>query len=121
MERIVAIIDDDASIREALPDLLREFGLAAKAFASAQEFLAYEYITDTSCLLLDIVMPGMSGPALERELIRRGHAIPTIFITGGSPDGIPPGLFQQGAVRCLFKPFSAAELRAALDAALIAA
>ncbi len=119
MERIVAVVDDDESIRESLPDLLREFGLAARAFASAQEFLAYDYIADTRCLILDIVMPGMSGPELQRELIRRGHAIPTIFITARSRDSIPPDLLQQGAVKCLFKPFSGADLRAALDAALL--
>jgi len=118
MEQIVAVVDDDESVRDSLPDLLREFGLNARAFASAQEFLAYDYIGDTRCLILDIVMPGMSGPELQRELIHRGHAIPTIFITARSTDSIPPDLFQQGAVECLFKPFSGTELRAALDAAL---
>jgi FixJ family two-component response regulator len=118
MEPIVAVVDDDESIRASLPDLLRQFGLAARAFASAKEFLAYNYIADTRCLILDIAMPGMSGPELQRELIRRGYAIPTIFITARSMDSIPPDLFQQGAVKCLFKPFSGAELRAALDAAL---
>jgi FixJ family two-component response regulator len=118
MEQIVAVVDDDASIRESMPALLREFGLAARAFASAQEFLAYDYIADTQCLILDIVMPGMSGPELQRELIRRGYAIPTIFITARSRDSLPPDLFQQGTVKCLFKPFSGADLRAALDAAL---
>jgi FixJ family two-component response regulator len=117
MERIVAVVDDDESIRESLPDLLREFGLAARAFASAQEFLAYDYVADTRCLILDIAMPGMSGPELQRELIRRGFAIPTIFITARSTDSIPPDLFQQGAVKCLFKPFSGVDLRAALNAA----
>ena len=118
MERIVAVVDDNESVRESLPDLLGELGLAAKAFASAQEFLAYGCIGDTRCLILDIVMPGMSGPELQRELIRRGYAIPTIFITARSKDSIPPDLLKQGAVKCLFKPFSGADLRAALDAAL---
>jgi FixJ family two-component response regulator len=118
MEPIVAVVDDDESIRASLPHLLRQFGLAARAFASAQEYLGYDYIADTRCLILDIAMPGMSGPELQRELIRRGYAIPTIFITARSMDSIPPELFQQGAVKCLFKPFSGAELRAALDAAL---
>ena len=118
MERIVAVVDDDKSIRESLPDLLRVFGLAARAFASAKEFLAHGRLGDTRCLILDIVMPGMSGPELQRELIRRGHIIPTIFITARSRDSIPPGLLQQGA-ECLFKPFSGPDLRAALDAALL--
>jgi len=115
---LVSVVDDDESVRESLPDLLGEMGLAAKAFASSQEFLASDWIADTRCLILDIVMPGMTGPELQRELIRRGHAIPTIFITARSRDSIPPDLFQWGAVECLFKPFSGAALRAALDAAL---
>jgi FixJ family two-component response regulator len=119
MEPIVAVVDDDESVRKSLPDLLGEFGLAAKAFASAQEFLAYGCVGDTRCLILDIVMPGMSGPELQRELIRRGYAIPTIFITARSRGSIPPDLFQQGGLKCLFKPFSGADLRAALDAALL--
>ena len=118
MEHIVAVVDDDESIRESLPDLLREFGVAARTFASAQEFLAYDYIAQTRCLILDIVMPAMSGPELQRELIRRGYAIPTIFITARSMDSIPSDLLQHGAVECLLKPFSGAELRAAIDAAL---
>ena len=119
MEPIVAIVDDDESVRKSLPDLLGEFGLPAKAFASAQEFLAYGCTGDTRCLILDIVMPGMSGPELQRELIRRGYTIPTIFITARSSDSIPPDVFQQGGIKCLFKPFSGADLRAALDAALL--
>jgi CheY-like chemotaxis protein len=115
---LVAVVDDDESVRESLPDLLGVIGLAAKAFASAQEFLASDCIADTRCLILDIAMPGMSGPELQHELIRRGHAIPTIFITARSRDSIPPDLFQQGTVECLFKPFSGADLRAALNAAL---
>ena len=119
MDRIVAVVDDDESVRESLPDLLREFGLGATAFASAQEFLDHAYIADIRCLILDIVMPGMSGPDLQRELIRRGYDIPTIFITARSTDSIPADLFQRGTVKCLFKPFSGADLRAALDAALL--
>ena len=118
MKRIVAVVDDDESVRESLPDLLGEIGFAAKAFASALEFLAYDRIADAQCLILDIAMPGMSGPELQRELIRRGRVIPTIFMTARSRDSIPPDLFQQGAVECLFKPFSGAVLRAALNAAL---
>jgi FixJ family two-component response regulator len=115
---LVAVVDDDESVRESLPDLLRELGFAAAAFASAEEFLAFNDIPDTACLILDIAMPGMSGPELERVLIGRGHAIPTIFITAQSAQSIPAGLLQQGAVDCLFKPFSEEELRMALEVAL---
>jgi FixJ family two-component response regulator len=115
---LVAVVDDDESVRESLPDLLGELGLAARAFASAKEFLGSNCIADTRCLILDIAMPGMSGPELQRELIRRGHVIPTIFITAQSRESVPPGLLEQGAVDCIFKPFSEQDLRAALDAAL---
>jgi len=115
---LIAVVDDDESVRESLPDLLGVLGFAARGFASAEEYLASDCIADTGCLILDIAMPGMSGPELQRELIRRGHAIPTIFITAQSRQSIPSDLLQQGAVECLFKPFSEQSLRAALDAAL---
>jgi FixJ family two-component response regulator len=115
---LVAVIDDDESVRESLPDALVRIGFAARAFASAEEFLVSDCITVVQCLILDVNMPGMSGPELQRELIRRGHSIPTIFITAQSPQSIPPSLLELGAVECLFKPFSKEDLRAALEAAL---
>ena len=115
---LVAVVDDDESVRESLPDALKRIGFAARAFASAEEFLASGFIADAQCLILDVNMPGMSGPELRRELIRRGHAIPTIFITAQSPASIPPSLLELGKVDCLFKPFSKEDLRTALDAAL---
>ena len=116
---LVAVVDDDESVRESLPDALKRLGFAAKAFASAEDFLASVYVADAQCLILDVNMPGMSGPELRRELIRRGHEIPTIFITAQSPQSIPPSLLEQGTVKCLFKPFSKEDLRVALDAALM--
>ncbi len=115
---LVAVVDDDESVRESLPGALKVIGLAARAFASAEEFLSSDCIADAQCLILDINMHGMSGPELQRELIRRGHAIPTIFITAQSPESIPPSLLERGAVECLFKPFSKEDLRAALNVAL---
>jgi FixJ family two-component response regulator len=115
---LVAVVDDDESVRESLPDALKRIGFAARSFSSAAEFLASGCIADAQCLILDVNMPGMSGPELQRELIRRGYAVPTIFITAQSPDSIPPSLLEQGEVKCLFKPFSKEDLRAALDAAL---
>jgi FixJ family two-component response regulator len=117
-QKMVAVVDDDESVRESLPDALRVLGLAARAFASAEEFLASDCIAGAQCLILDINLPGMSGPELERELIRRGQAIPTIFITAQSQESIPPGLLGQGAIECLYKPFSREDLWAALNAAL---
>jgi len=103
---LIAVVDDDESMRESLPDLLREFGYAARAFASAEEFLGSGCADEASCLILDVAMPGMSGPALQRELARRHHAIPIVFITAHADDTLCPRLLEQGAVECLSKPFS---------------
>jgi CheY-like chemotaxis protein len=115
---LVSVVDDDESVRESLPDLLMEFGLAARAFSSPEEFLACDCVGQTKCLVLDIAMPGMSGPELQRELKRRGHEIPIIFITASTDETVRPRLLEQGAVECLFKPFSDTALLKALNAAL---
>jgi FixJ family two-component response regulator len=115
---LVSVVDDDESVREALPDLLRELGFAAVAFASAEDFLASDSVHHTRCLILDIAMPGMSGPALQQELIHRRQRIPIVFITAQAGEELRPRLLEQGAVDCLFKPFSEADLVAALGAAL---
>jgi FixJ family two-component response regulator len=118
---LVAVVDDDESVRESLPDLLREVGYAAVAFASAEEFLDTGDCLRTRCLVLDIAMPGMSGPELQRELERRGRAIPVIFITANGDETMRPRLLAQGAVACLFKPFSDTDLLAAISSAVRAA
>lgn len=115
---LVSIVDDDESVRESLPDLLREFGFAARAFSSAEEFLASDFIEQTRCLLLDIAMPGMSGPDLQQELRIRRQEIPIIFITAQRDETVRSRLIEQGAVECLFKPFSETALLEALNAAL---
>lgn len=115
---LVSIVDDDESVRESLPDLLRELGFAVIAFSSAEEFLDSSSIVDTSCLLLDIAMPGMSGLDLKDELARLQHDIPIVFITANADESIRPHVLQQGAVECLFKPFTEAALIAAIDTAL---
>src|SRR5262252_7647663 len=114
---LVSIVDDDESVRESLPDLLRQVGFAAEAFSSAEAFLESDVITETSCLILDIAMPGMSGPDLQQELIRRQQNLPIVFITATGDRTVRPRLLAQGAVDCLFKPFSEAALLEALDAA----
>jgi FixJ family two-component response regulator len=115
---LVSVVDDDESVRESLPDLLREFGFAVQAFSSAEEFLASNYVCQTKCLILDVAMPGMSGPDLQRELMLRRKEIPIIFITAHGSETIRPYLLQQGAVECLSKPFSDTALREALNAAV---
>ena len=118
---LVAVIDDDESVRESLPDLLREFGHAVQTFASAEEFLASGDLDRTRCLILDVAMPGMSGPDLQRELRRRGKTTPIVFITAHSDPSMRPRLLKEGAIECLFKPFSDAALLEALRTALRAA
>ena len=115
---LVSIVDDDESVRESLPDLVRRLGFAAKAFPSAEAFLASDLVDQTSCLLLDIAMPGMSGPDLQQELTRRRQKIPIVFITGLADGSDRPRLLARGAVECLLKPFSEAALLDAVRAAL---
>jgi FixJ family two-component response regulator len=115
---LVAVVDDDQSVRESLPHLLRQFGYAAQAFSSAEEFLASEVVAETSCLILDVAMPGMSGPGLQEELSRRRHAIPIVFITAHEDESVRPRFLAAGAAECLFKPFSGQALRDAVNTAL---
>jgi len=114
----VSVVDDDVSVRESLPDLLREFGFAVEAFSSAKEFLASDCAAKANCLILDIAMPEMSGLDLQRELRRLGRDIPIVFITAHASGAVRPRALAQGAVECLFKPFSQAALLEALGAAL---
>jgi FixJ family two-component response regulator len=118
MPSLISVVDDDESVRESLPDLLREFGFAAQAFSSAEEFLASDCIGQTRCLILDIAMPGMSGPDLQRELTRRRQEIPIVFITVYRDETDRPRLLELGAGQCLFKPFSDTALLEALNVAL---
>jgi FixJ family two-component response regulator len=114
---LVSVVDDDESVRESLPDLLREFGFAVRAFSSAEEFLASDCVAQTRCLILDVAMPGMSGLDLQRELTLRGQEIPIVFITASRDEGVRSRVLEQGAVECLFKPFSDTALLEALNAA----
>ena len=113
---LVSVVDDDESVRESLPDLLRELGYSALAFSSAEEFLASECVDATRCLILDIAMPGMTGPDLQQELTVRGQEIPVVFITAQADETVRLRLLEQGAVECLFKPFSDTVLSEALNA-----
>ncbi|MFC4764721.1 response regulator transcription factor [Dyella koreensis] len=114
---LISVVDDDESVRESLPDLLREFGFMVAAFSSAEAFLASGQVDATRCLIVDIAMPGMRGPELQQELQRSGRDIPVIFITAHGDAGDRPQLMRHGAVDCLFKPFSEAALLRALSAA----
>ena len=117
---LVSVVDDDESVRESLPHLLREFGYAARAFASAEEFLVSDYVHHTRCLLLDVLMPGMTGPDLQRELALLGQKIPIIFITAVEDEPLRERLLGVGgAVQWLLKPFNDTALLRALNAVFL--
>ena len=115
---LVSVVDDDQSVRESLPELLKEFGFAARIFSSAEEFLVSGAALHSSCLLLDVAMPAMSGPELLRELRRRNLRIPVIFITARRDEVARSQMLDDGAVDCLFKPFGDTALLQALNKAV---
>jgi len=115
---LITVVDDDESVRESLPDLLKEFGFEAQTFSSAEEFLASESVAETRCLVLDVAMPGMTGPDLQRELTLRDRKVPIVFITAHRDATVRLRLIALGAVECLFKPFEPTDLLQALNTAL---
>jgi FixJ family two-component response regulator len=114
----VVVVDDDGSVRESLPILLRLSGFEAVAFSSAEAFLASSVMDRTACLILDVRMPGMTGPDLQQELVKRKLDIPIVFITSGSVERVRPLVLRQGVVACLFKPFSEEAILEAVNTAL---
>ena len=119
MERkVVSVVDDDESVRESLPDLLKEFGFEPRVFSSAAEFLSSDYVNRTECLILDIAMPNMSGLELQRELQLQGQKIPIIFITAQTDGAIRAKAIERGAVSVLLKPFNESDLLTAIKTAL---
>ena len=115
---IITVVDDDESVRESLPDLLKEFGFEAQTFSSAEDFLASESIAETRCLVLDVAMPGMTGPDLQRERTRRDHSTRIDFRTAQRDNAFGPHLIAEGAADYLFKPLEATDLLQALNTAL---
>jgi FixJ family two-component response regulator len=116
--RLISVVDDDQSVRESLPDLLRALGFRAHAFASAEEFLTSKLLDETHMLVLDVAMPRLSGPALQQELARRGRRIPVVFLTAQRDDDLRRELIAAGAADVLFKPATETELLEAVMAAL---
>ena len=115
---LVSVIDDDAYVREALPDLLKELGYSSRSFPSAEAFLLSDVVGETRCLLLDVAMRDMTGPELHRELKRRQQSVPVVFITAIRDETLRPRLLAEGAVDCLFKPVSEQALIDAINTAL---
>ncbi|MGF6767935.1 FixJ family two-component response regulator [Paraburkholderia sp. GAS199] len=115
---LVSIVDDDESVRESLPDLVRELGFEAAAFASAEAFLESQCAVTTRCLILDLIMPGMGGLELAYELRARHISVPIIFITANQSGVAHAQMLETDAIACLYKPFSDIELSDALKAAV---
>jgi FixJ family two-component response regulator len=115
---MISIVDDDRSLREATKGLVRSFGYGADAFASAEEFLQSDRLKDTSCLILDVNMPGLSGIELQKQLIAQGNRMPIIFITAVPEESTRDKALKAGAVGFLSKPFQEEWLINHLDVAL---
>jgi FixJ family two-component response regulator len=115
---VISVVDDDASVRTATARLLRSLGFAAHTFTSANEFLQSPRVGDTSCLIVDVQMPGMSGVELQDYLIAQGHGTPIIFITAFPEDSIREQAMNAGAICFLSKPFDGSRLIECVDRAL---
>ena len=118
---MIAIVDDDAFVREAMKSLMRSLGYDASTFGSAEEFLNSEQISRTSCLITDLHMPGLSGLDLQDRLIAEGYRFPIIFLTGYPDENVRARAMKVGAIAFLSKPVNADHLLGYLDKALNAA
>src|SRR6267142_449559 len=119
-EQFIAIVDDDASIRQAATNLFRSMGFKVRAFASAEEFLSCGAVDDVSCLVLDVQMPGLGGLDLQSHLAAIDRHIPIVFVTGYPDDGVRTKAMQSGAVCFLTKPVETGDLLDGLRSALTA-
>jgi FixJ family two-component response regulator len=116
--QVISIIDDDASVRAATDNLLRSLGYAVCTFISAEEFLLSAHVNETSCVIADVQMPGMSGVDLQARLLTQGHRVPFIFITAFPEKVIRAQALEAGAICFLTKPFDRVTLIRCLDTAL---
>jgi len=115
---LISLIDDDDALRSSLENLIRSVGLRAQGFSSAEAFLSSNQVHETRCLVLDVRMPGMSGPELQRQMAVANSHIPIIFITAHANDAQRTQALEAGAVAFLHKPFYEEELLNAIEAAL---
>jgi FixJ family two-component response regulator len=115
---LISIVDDDDALRSSLENLIRSVGLRTHGFSSAEAFLSSNQVQETHCLVLDVRMPGMSGPELQRRMAVANSPIPIIFITAHEDDAQRTQALEAGAVAFLHKPFYEEELLNAIDAAL---
>jgi FixJ family two-component response regulator len=116
---LISVVDDDNSVRESLQSLMRSVGFAVEVFASAEEFLNWDHLRDTDCLILDVRMPGMSGIELQRHLMARRYEMPIIFITAhASEEEVRSRALGKETVGYLAKPLSEDALLNAVHSAL---
>ncbi|HUB47471.1 MAG TPA: response regulator [Acetobacteraceae bacterium] len=115
---VIAVVDDDESVREALAGLMKSLGYRATVFPSAEEFLNSEGRDSTACLIADVQMPGMTGPELYERLTASGQPIPTILITAYPDERVKARALQAGVMCYLTKPFGENDLLACLQSAL---
>ena len=115
---LISVVDDDESLRESLEGLLKAMGYTVSVFSSAEGFLSSYTLAKTNCLILDVRMPGMSGPDLQQKLKTNGHQIPIIFITAQGDEDVISRVMADGAIDCLLKPFSEDSLLNAIGLAL---
>jgi FixJ family two-component response regulator len=118
---LVAVVDDDDSMRETTKDLLESAGLAAATFASAEALLQSGRLAGIACVVSDLRMPGMSGLALHAQLVASGKPLPTILMTAYPDERVRTRALEAGVVACLTKPFADDELLGCINAALAAA
>jgi FixJ family two-component response regulator len=116
--RVISIIDDDASVREAIESLIRSLGYPVAGFASAEEYLQSDRITDSACVISDLHMPGMNGADLQDRLLADGYRIPIIFVTAFFEEAVRDRVLEAGALGILRKPFAEETLINCLDRAL---
>jgi FixJ family two-component response regulator len=115
---LIAIVDDDDSLRNSLDNLIRSVGFRAQGFSSAEAFLRSNQARDTACLMLDVRMGGMNGLELQRQMVAANWQIPIIFITSHVDDDARARALEAGAVAFLYKPCREDDLLHAIDAAL---
>jgi FixJ family two-component response regulator len=115
---LIAIVDDDDSLRKSLDNLIRSVGFRTQGFSSAEAFLSSNQVHDTACLILDVRMPGMSGLELQRQMVAANWPLPLIFVTAHADDDARAQALAAGAVDFLYKPFREEDLLKAIDTAL---
>ena len=115
---IVFVVDDDASVREALESLVRSAGFGVESFGSAQDFLGHKKPDRPSCLVLDVRLPGLSGLDLQKRMVEANREIPIVFITGYGDVPTSVRAMKAGAVEFLIKPFSDQDLLDAIQQAV---